>query len=553
MMTKLAGFLINYRSIKRIVFESVLKYDGQGDRMLTISETKQIAGRAGRYRTADQATDSASTNVAKNSRDSSNTNSDELLDTKTDKATEPLPSTTGLVTTMEREHLPFVKKAMNMAAEPIKTAGVLPPDTIVQRFSTYFPPNTPFSYILLRLHDIAQRSSRFHLCALRDQLLVADAIHPVQKLSVRERIIFCAAPTGNNPLLLKLIKVFASYAADQKQCSIVDVPELPLEVLDCEKPKDREHLRQLEDLHKGINLYLWLSYRLHGIFNSRMLAFYAKKLVEAAIERSLAAYDFVRRRRKVKKIQDENKMYEMLQTKLLQSENEDGEGTDIDGEAGLRSDDNTADSTLSNENESGSGLYETDDPIMDVEEIETGDNPSSLSFNDETPKEAFDDGVAVAVETDLKSDTNTHTDTGSESMHASRSTSTPASNYEADAELDFHDEFKGASPQWAKEPTVSSGLAQNSDDCSNSEEGDNVDNGAADHQEVHLRDKSKSNEGHLYAGKSKAGQLEQRNTTKASNAAHGPLSTSAAQVANVDALVSVPQNNKSESRVDRAG
>lgn len=38
-----------FRNIKRIVFSTLLKYDGTHTVMLTSSQVKQIAGRAGRY------------------------------------------------------------------------------------------------------------------------------------------------------------------------------------------------------------------------------------------------------------------------------------------------------------------------------------------------------------------------------------------------------------------------------------------------------------------------------------------------------------------------
>ncbi len=41
--------------IKRVIFESVHKFDGFQHRMLSVPEFKQIGGRAGRYRTAQQA------------------------------------------------------------------------------------------------------------------------------------------------------------------------------------------------------------------------------------------------------------------------------------------------------------------------------------------------------------------------------------------------------------------------------------------------------------------------------------------------------------------
>jgi ATP-dependent RNA helicase SUPV3L1/SUV3 len=38
-----------HRNIKRIIFMKMTKYDGKNTRNLTVSETRQIGGRAGRF------------------------------------------------------------------------------------------------------------------------------------------------------------------------------------------------------------------------------------------------------------------------------------------------------------------------------------------------------------------------------------------------------------------------------------------------------------------------------------------------------------------------
>ena len=59
---------------------------------------------------------------------------------------------------------------MESEPEPIRTAGIFPPDTVLERFSSYFPPGTPFSYIMTRLHELSLMHKSFHLCGLRDQI-----------------------------------------------------------------------------------------------------------------------------------------------------------------------------------------------------------------------------------------------------------------------------------------------------------------------------------------------------------------------------------------------
>ena len=521
----------------------MLKYDGNGDRVLSISEIKQIAGRAGRYRTASQATEQDSTDTRERLDDEDHEDANKTCLKRGEKAAKSVPSITGLVTTMEREHLPLVKTAMLRVAEPIKTAGILPPANIVQRFSSYFPPDTPFSYILLRLHDIAQRSSRFHLCALRDQLLVADSIHPVKQLSIRERITFCAAPTSTNPLMQKLIKSFATYAAEQKQCSIVDIPELPLEVLDSEKPGDRQHLRQLEDLHKGINLYLWLSYRFHGVYNSRMLAFYAKKLVEAAIERSLAAYNFVRRRRSFTKFQEDNEIFDLLQKQMLQTEKSDKVETDKTEEVEPSPDIASTSPKLSDPNGGDNGLYETEEPIVDEPDAENVHIPRLPSIGGSTSEEGLIDGINDFFETRSDSDTGNDVKRSPDSSLLPQSFAVPTSKPDADTELDFHDEFKTASPQWVEGPTEPSEGGHASNRCYTNDETTEKKADKDDTIEYKLEQ---------HCNDSTAGRSRMSEENPEITAPEQRKTLKALKVANVDALASVSSASKRESHPDTA-
>ena len=197
----------------------------------------------------------------------------------------------GLVTTLERFDLPILKKAMEASPDPILTAGLFPPASILQQFAQFFPPGTPFSYILLRLHELSRMHSRYHLCDLRDQIGIADAINDVERLTIHDRIIFCAAP-GNlrDPGTSETLKALAKCVANQGGGSLLDIPEIDLDVLDQPINVEKAYLSRLEALHKALILYLWLSYRFAGVFTSRPVAFYAKKLVEDRIDQVLAVY-----------------------------------------------------------------------------------------------------------------------------------------------------------------------------------------------------------------------------------------------------------------------
>ncbi|KAI1481613.1 hypothetical protein K445DRAFT_313807 [Daldinia sp. EC12] len=276
--------------IKRIIFEQLHKRIKTTYKQITTSEIKQIGGRAGRYRTARQANQSESATDA---------NGNEETGTPPQKPAQP-----GLVTTLDKADLPVLQKAFMSEPEPITSAGIQPPPAVIERFSSYFPPNTPFSYIVNRLRDIAQLSPRFHLCSLKEMLAVADLIQPYP-MSVYDRCVFMNAPVNlsdkHGPMILQ---AFARCVSNMEGGELLDIPEVNLELLDRGDEmfsSTGDILRQLEGLHRTITLYLWLSYRYSGVFRSQNLAFHVKSLVETRIDAHLGkiSIDLAKRREKL--------------------------------------------------------------------------------------------------------------------------------------------------------------------------------------------------------------------------------------------------------------
>lgn len=205
------------------------------------------------------------------------------------KTTSSHEKSLGLVTTLYNSDLRIVQHAMEADADPILTAGILPPATVLQQFATFFPPETPFSYILLRLHELSRMHNRYHICDLKDQIGIADIIHDVEKLTIHDRIIFCASP-GNLKYIgmTRTVKALAKCVADQSGGGLLDIPQIDLDILDQPITADKLYLNRLESAHLSLVLYLWLSYRFTGVFTSRPTAFYVKKIVEERISQVLA-------------------------------------------------------------------------------------------------------------------------------------------------------------------------------------------------------------------------------------------------------------------------
>jgi ATP-dependent RNA helicase SUPV3L1/SUV3 len=277
-------------SIKRIIFEATSKHDGTSFRIIQTSDIKQIAGRAGRYKTATEA-------VKKGPSTDAGGDPVELDLVKKSVRNE------GFVTTLEDFDLRIVEKAMRTEVEPLKTAGIFPPSNILLRFANYFPPNTPFSYIVLRLHEISTLNPRFELCRLKEQIEILDLIQPY-KLSNTDRIVFMSAPVAiRESGFADVITEFAGCVAEQTGGELLDLKSLNLELLDMDIHQhpygSKAYLRAAETLHKALTLYLWLSYRFAGIFRSQALAFHVKRLVEEKIDHCLAEvhWDAVKRRK----------------------------------------------------------------------------------------------------------------------------------------------------------------------------------------------------------------------------------------------------------------
>ncbi|KIW21179.1 hypothetical protein PV08_01759 [Exophiala spinifera] len=253
-------------SVKRIIFHGVSRWNGTHHEQLSVSQIKQIGGRAGRYRSAHQ----------------------DVHNTKSKAGPE---ANVGLVTTLNDEDLPLVRQAMNTQEVPLKFAGLLPPGDFMEDLASRLPKGTPFEYILRRVTGSAAMHKRFKMCSIRDQSYIARHIEQVRGLSITDRIVFSAAPCSRGSSRLEAVAhALARVIAEKREVDIMDIPEINLEVLEEPISGDRAYLEALEDLHKGLVLFLWLSYRFIANLKDRDVAFYAKSMVEDKINTCLVEF-----------------------------------------------------------------------------------------------------------------------------------------------------------------------------------------------------------------------------------------------------------------------
>ena len=286
--TDAIGMGINM-DIDNVYFTSLKKFDGKKLRRLNLSEISQIAGRAGRFKTAQQAIDKEASND-----------------------TEPLaldlvkkPTTNvGYVTTLTRFDLGVVREAMETEVEPLSSVGIFPPADILFRFASYFPPKTPFGYITLRLHDMASLHPQFHLCRLKEQIQIADLIQEFD-LSIMDRITLMSSPASvRDSGMIDVVKSLAQCIAEKRKGALLDMQCFDLELIDRNIHEDvdgtKGYLRKAEALHRAITLYLWLSYRFAGVFTNQALAFHVKSLIEEKIDQCLGEVSWTEAQRKTR-------------------------------------------------------------------------------------------------------------------------------------------------------------------------------------------------------------------------------------------------------------
>ncbi|KAF9426493.1 RNA helicase [Podila epigama] len=210
-------------NIRRIIFEAVEKFDGVNVRSLSLTQLKQIAGRAGRF--------------------------------GTDYAV-------GQATTLLQGDIPALQRALEAPMIEIERAAIQPTAEMLGLFSLYLP-GVPFSRVLMTFELLSSHSNLFFSSHLRGMIATAKILDNID-LTLSERIPFTSAPIQvRDPKVVEAAVKFARAVSSSRPCQIDEVVKLP--VLDTKRDTELD-LRNLETTHRIIMLYLWLRYS--GIFEN---------------------------------------------------------------------------------------------------------------------------------------------------------------------------------------------------------------------------------------------------------------------------------------------
>ncbi|KAJ3037475.1 ATP-dependent RNA helicase supv3l1, mitochondrial [Rhizophlyctis rosea] len=244
-------------NIKRIIFERTEKYDGQATKDLSVSQMKQIAGRAGRFKTH-------------------------------------FPE--GAVTTLDKRDMGLLHRSMKTETPRILAAGLHPTLEQVEAFGATLP-NEPLAGLLARFEDVARLGGHYFLCNLAALHGIAELIESIP-LNLRDRFTFVQSPCPvRDTFVAACMLKFARCHAEGRECLMTaDVISLPKSV-----PEGMDELRELESAHRGLILYLWLGQRFPETFTDLETASHLKRECEALINYGLANIQWKKTSKKKKK------------------------------------------------------------------------------------------------------------------------------------------------------------------------------------------------------------------------------------------------------------
>jgi ATP-dependent RNA helicase SUPV3L1/SUV3 len=207
-------------NIGRVVFSTVMKFDGDGYRRLLMTEIKQIGGRAGRFQS-------------------------------------DFPH--GWVTTMySQEDLDYLKQLFTGDLPPMTQASLAPSNEHLLLFARRFP-HLPLSGYLRNLAARAKLDGRYAIGDLAAMVDVAEAIDEFE-LEPHPRVMMCYAP-------IDMAKYSSQRVLTQHYAKLLCTDE-PIDIAPSTYaarpgvPENAEGIRLLEETYANLDLYIWLSYRL---------------------------------------------------------------------------------------------------------------------------------------------------------------------------------------------------------------------------------------------------------------------------------------------------
>lgn len=260
-------------SIKRIIFLTTKKFNGKHKAAITISQIKQIAGRAGRYKSAPSSSTGTGAQIEEQQQQLRNS----------DPA-----SPNGRVSALSTKDLQYIRKCLSADTPKIKQFGLFPSHEMFRAFSLPLISHQPFVNILNQIQVTTEMDKNSFLCGMDNMIDNSKLMETIRGLTLNEQMVLSKAPVKTR--IDKNIYAFQSLCqvvAASKTVTPLDIPQLGIAALQRQGPFRIEDINEFEVIHSNLILYLWLSYRFPMNFRDRMGAFELKALCEKKIDQAL--------------------------------------------------------------------------------------------------------------------------------------------------------------------------------------------------------------------------------------------------------------------------
>ena len=210
-------------NIRRVVFSSLDKFDGEAVRPLTPSEVRQIAGRAGRYRAGGAAA--------------------------------------GEVTCLHDGDMRRLRAGLAAPLPPLERAGLAPSFEQLDAFDRAELRRLPFADVLAGFEESARTDRRYFCCTLEPAVRLAELLELEPALTLAQRHTLSQTPLdAHNDLHADALASWAKAIGRGAPARLLHAPP-------SRPPRSHSELQQLEAYFQTLDAYKWLAQRFPRAFS----------------------------------------------------------------------------------------------------------------------------------------------------------------------------------------------------------------------------------------------------------------------------------------------